>query len=72
MHEPIEDYPDELEDDPIEDFSPHVEGPGQQESGNRAIEDWPQTACRPSPAPPFSRPNSRRRWTCRALRGVIV
>ena len=44
MHEPIEDFPHEGENDPIEDFSPsHVAVSAQLKSGDRAIEGWPQT-----------------------------
>ena len=44
-HEPIEDFPLEGESDPIEDFSPsQFAGSAQPGAGDRAIEDWPQTA----------------------------
>ena len=44
-HEPIEDFPLEGENDPIEDFSPsQFAGSAQPGAGDRAIEDWPETA----------------------------
>ena len=44
-HEPIQSFPHDGENDPIEDFSPsQVAGLAQPEAGKRAIEDWPQIA----------------------------
>ena len=44
-HEPIQGFPHDGENDPIEDFSEsQVAGSAQPKAGKRAIEDWPQIA----------------------------